>query len=148
MKKLVFYVMLITLISCNTNKLTGIKAAGVGEEWKISEDVARGMINRLNECGLFKPCHNESKVTDSNRAELQWLKATYPTAEIINVDARYRHQDQERYATLRGITDEKKAKVRGYKTQIVKVVLTTGSMFASEYYYDCYTIKPPPPDDQ
>jgi hypothetical protein len=85
---------------------------------------------------------------DSNNAQKQWLDSTYPKAEISLVDARYRHADQRRYGELRGLRDTpERYKVRGYKTKIVKVVLTNGSMFETENYYDCYSIKPPPEDN-
>ncbi len=85
---------------------------------------------------------------DSNNVQYQWLDSTYSKAEISHVDARYRRADQARYGELRGFRDKpEKYKVKGYKTKIIKVVLTTGSMFATTNYYDVYTIKPPPEED-
>jgi hypothetical protein len=146
MKRLVLYLIIIsTSFSCSSSLVVTNKRAEVGEAWKISDDAAQKMITRLDRCGLFKPCHNNSKIMDPNNEQYQWLIKEYRKENISLIDARYRHADQNRYGALRGMGDAReKYKVRGYKTQIVKVVLTNGSMFASENYYDCFTVCPPP----
>jgi hypothetical protein len=148
MKKLVLYLIIIsTSLGCSSSLVTSERRAEVGEAWKISNEDAEKMISRLNRCGLFKPCYNNSKITDPNNDQYKWLENEYRNATITTIDARYRHADQRRYGDLRGLRDSsEKYKVRGYKTQIVKVVLTNGSMFETENYYDSYSIKPPPTD--
>ncbi len=149
MKRLVLYLIIIsTSFSCSSSFVVTYKRAEVGEAWKISNEDAQKMISRFNRCGLFKPCHNNSKIIDPNNEQYQWLVKEYRKENITLIDARYRHADQRRYGELRGLRDSsEKYKVRGYKTQIVKVVLTNGSMFDSENYYDIYSIKPPPEDN-
>ncbi len=135
------------LFSCSTNHQINCASPGVGEQWRISDTIANRMIARLHQCGLFKPCHDNSKITDPNNAEYQWLVSNYGRANITHVDARYRRKDQDRYRELRCITDEKKWKVRGYKTQLVKVTMVTGSMYETTNYYDIYSLKPPPEEN-
>lgn len=147
MKKIFFYATLISLFSCGTSRVITDKERGDVENWKISDTIAQKMIKRLNSCGLFKPCRDNSKVIDPNNENYLKLVSAYGKENVTNVDGRYRHADRHRYCELRGFEDHKRCKVKGYKTQIVKVELPTGSMFAVTNYYDLYTIKPPPEED-
>lgn len=119
-----------------------------GLDWKLTDDEASEMLERLSECGVLKPCHNSSKVIDPNNDVYNWIVSTYGgNSNITKIDARYRDNDEDRYKRLRGITDSKKAKVRGWKTLLVKVEppMAKGSQ-AEVMYFDCYTICPPPSD--
>jgi len=147
MKRIFFYTTLITLVSCHSPRVLTLQETSNVENWKISDTVAQEMIKRLNNCGLFKRCRNDSKITDPNNDKFLALVSTYGKENVSPIDARYKQTHRLRYCELRGFNDHKKCKVRGYKTQIVKVELPTGSMFAETNYYDIYTIKPPPEED-
>ena len=138
---------LLVLFSINFTVAKTQDRAPVGEDWKLTDEDKNGMLERLNECGLFKPCNNKSKVIDPDNENYKWILANYSnSAEISLVEARYRHEDIDRYRSMRGIEDSRKYKVQGYKTVLVKVVLLTGSMVTITNYYDIFTIKPPPND--
>jgi hypothetical protein len=123
--------------------------APAGDDWKLTYDDAAGMLDRFYNCDILHPCHNNSNVVDLNNEVYKWIISKYTgIAAISLVDARYRNTDENRYKSLRGITDEGKSNVRGYKTKLVKVLFysSTGnlSIAGTTVYYDCFTICPPP----
>ena len=144
MQKFLF-ILLLFIAGYNVSIAQG--RAPVGEDWKLSAEEANGMLGRLNECGVFKPCKNNSKVIDPNNDEYQWIVNTYgSTCNITQVNARYRDDDEGRYQRLRGLPSSR-AQVKGYKTVLVKVEPRIQKGAATEtMYFDCYTICPPPSD--
>lgn len=123
--------------------------APAGDDWKLTTDEATGMLDRLDNCGLLNPCHNNSIVIDPNNDVYKWIISRYSGVATITLeDARYRNSDEDRYKRLRGITDAAKSNVKGYKTKLVRVQLnsTAGqlSVEGTVLYYDCFTICPPP----
>ena len=137
---------LVVLLSLNFIEAKSQERAPVGEEWKLTESDKKGMLDRLNECGVFKPCNNNSKVIDLENDQYKWIVANYgETSNITTVEARYRKEDEDRYARLRGFGSAEKGKVKGCKTMIVKVEpkRKLGSM-DDIIYFDCFTVCPPP----
>lgn len=122
--------------------------APAGDDWKLTSEEAVGMLDRLYNCDILHPCHNNSNVVDLNNEVYKWIISKYTGIAAINlVDARYRNNDEDRYKRLRGITDAGKANVKGYKTKLVKVQLYSAgilSVAGTIIYYDCFTICPPP----
>ncbi len=143
MRKLLSF-LFIFIFSCSVSKA---QRTAAGESWKLSPDEASGMLGRLNECGVFKPCHNSSKIIDPDNDVYRWIVNTYGSScNISQVSARYRDDDEGRYGRLRGFTDTR-VKVRGCKTTLVKVEPRIQKGGASEtMFFDCYTICPPPSD--
>ena len=79
--------------------------AVAGDDWKLTDEEAAGMLDRLNNCGILNPCHNNSNVIDLNNEVYKWVVSKYTgIAAISIVDARYRNNDEDRYKRLRGIT--------------------------------------------
>lgn len=123
--------------------------APAGDDWKLTYDEATGMLDRLYNCDMLHPCHNNSNVIDLNNEVYKWIISKYTgIAAISLVDARYRNNDEDRYKRLRGITEAGKSNVKGYKTKLVKVLFYSSagnlSVAGTTIYYDCFTICPPP----
>ena len=144
MKKLLCYVIVLIF----SYSITNAQRVAAGDDWRISEEDAKGMMGRLKECGVFKPCKDNSKVVDPQNEVYKWIVATYSaTCNISTFEGRYRDQDEERYKRLRGLGNSEKAKVKGYKTLIVKVEpMRQKGAGSGTLYFDCYTICPPPSD--
>ncbi|MBA2250049.1 MAG: hypothetical protein H0W12_07630 [Chitinophagaceae bacterium] len=147
MKQLFLYALIVIFASCSSsNHIMADKKRPVGDAgWQIDEATANKMIKRLNKCGL-RPCHNNFGIADHNRAERQFISASSDNkAEIDSVPARYRHKDERRYKENWGLEGQKDHyKVNGYKTWILKVTKSSGSMFFTTTYFDIYKICPPP----
>ena len=142
MKILFFYLFILFLVSCTSTKVSNLQRTPAGEEWKVADKDAPKILARLNQCGLFRRCR-ETKVVDTNADVYNYIKKICPDAKISNVYARYRHADQKNYATLWGLNPKSDAsKVRGYKTQILKVECPDKS--AVSYYYYAKLCPPPP----
>ena len=145
MKKRIFCVLVIMAGFINSKSQGRAQA---GDDWKLTSEEASGMLDRLYNCDLLHPCNNNSTVVDLNNDVYKWILSRYTgIAAITLVDARYRNNDEDRYKRLRGITEDGKANVKGYRTKLVKVLFYTAgnlSVAGSTIYYDCFTICPPP----
>jgi hypothetical protein len=142
MKRLL--ICLFLFLTINHTHINAQTPAPPGDKiWEIDSTTASEMMDRLNSCGLFKPCHGKGNISNPNTDEYNWLLANYAT--VTPVDARYRKADVDRYMQARGLQNEpKKYKVLGYKTVIYKV--TSKALTGGTYYFDFVTICPPPDD--
>lgn len=139
MKNILFYLFILLIVSCTIPKVSISQKIPAGEEWKVADKDAPKIIARLKQCGLFKRCR-ESAFVDTNNDVYNYIKKICPDAKISTVNARYRHADQKNYAKLWGL-NRKSSRVRGYKTQILKVECLNKS---AVYYYYYVKLCPPP----
>jgi hypothetical protein len=143
MKRLLCYLFL--LITVNQIVDAQVKPTSKIDIWKITKDIENDMKERLNSCGVGKKCKGEGIIKDSNKVVYQAIIDSFPATEytITWLIRRYRNKDEERYRTIRNITDEKKYDVNGYLTWIIKVKSKLNKE-EDPKYYDIVTVCPPP----
>jgi hypothetical protein len=143
MKKIFYYLLTILLFSCSSSKLPNTQTP-VGEGYKIPEKDVAKILARLNKCGLFNKC---TGLGDGYKydAEYKYVVDKYGATNVSEVSARFRKRDQKSYAKLWGLNlKSDTAKVKVFKTYILKVESQDEKDKASATYYYVIKLCPPP----